>query len=106
MKVLLHHYLMYTVLILKDSLIPINPSSLPYPDYLIPPNCKSGSDLTKYYQRVMAFWTDMTLYQNDLAVTTDFRSVFSEVAEKHLLIPNQEKLLFPGFDGKNIGIMK
>jgi uncharacterized protein (DUF1501 family) len=42
----------------------------------------------------------------DLAVTTDFRSVFSEVAEKHLLIPNQDKLLFPGFDGKNIGIMK
>jgi len=42
----------------------------------------------------------------DLAVTTDFRSVFSEVAEKHLLIPGKNKLLFPGFDGKNIGVMK
>jgi len=42
----------------------------------------------------------------DLAVTTDFRSIFSEVAERHLLIPNKENLLFPGFDGKNIGIMK
>jgi uncharacterized protein (DUF1501 family) len=42
----------------------------------------------------------------DLAVTTDFRSVFSEVAEKHLLISNKNTLLFPGFDGKNIGVMK
>jgi len=42
----------------------------------------------------------------DLAVTTDFRSVFSEVAEKHLLIPGKDKLLFPGFEGKNIGVMK
>jgi uncharacterized protein (DUF1501 family) len=42
----------------------------------------------------------------DLAVTTDFRSVFSEVAEKHLLIADQDKLLFPGFDAKNIGVMK
>jgi len=97
---------MYTVLIFKNSLMPNNLSSLPYPDCHIPSNGKRRSDLTKYYQGVMAFWTDMTLYQDDLAVTTDFRSIFSEVAEKHLLIPNQEKLLFPGFDGKNIGIMK
>lgn len=41
----------------------------------------------------------------DLAVTTDFRSIFSEVANKHLHI-NNNKILFPGFDGRNIGVMK
>lgn len=41
----------------------------------------------------------------DLAVTTDFRSVFSEVASKHLLI-NNNKVLFPGFEGREIGVMK
>lgn len=41
----------------------------------------------------------------DLAVSTDFRSVFSEVANKHLMI-NNDKVLFPGFEGKVIGVMK
>lgn len=41
----------------------------------------------------------------DLAVTTDFRSVFSEVADVHLGIEN-DKILFPEFDGKKIGVMK
>jgi uncharacterized protein (DUF1501 family) len=41
----------------------------------------------------------------DLAVTTDFRSVFSEVANKHLGIKN-DKVLFPEWDGKQIGMMK
>ena len=41
----------------------------------------------------------------DLAVTTDFRSVFSEVADVHLGISN-DKVLFPDFDGKKIGVMK
>jgi uncharacterized protein (DUF1501 family) len=41
----------------------------------------------------------------DLAVTTDFRSIFSELAERHLQISNR-KLLFPGFDGGSIGLMK
>ncbi|MEJ7779886.1 MAG: DUF1501 domain-containing protein [Daejeonella sp.] len=41
----------------------------------------------------------------DLAVTTDFRHVFSEVANKHLHINNNE-ILFPGFEGKGIGVMK
>jgi uncharacterized protein (DUF1501 family) len=40
----------------------------------------------------------------DLAVTTDFRSVFSEVADKHLKI-NNDRLLFPDWTGKRIGVM-
>ena len=41
----------------------------------------------------------------DLAVTTDFRSVFSEVADKHLKIHN-DSTLFPGWKGDKIGVMK
>lgn len=41
----------------------------------------------------------------DLAVTTDFRSVFSEVADKHLKIGN-DKVLFPDWKGDKIGVMK
>jgi len=41
----------------------------------------------------------------DLAVTTDFRSVFREVANKHLKI-NNDKILFPEFNGERIGVMK
>ena len=40
----------------------------------------------------------------DLAVTTDFRSVFSEVADKHLKIDN-DKILFPDWSGNKIGVM-
>lgn len=41
----------------------------------------------------------------DLAVTTDFRSVFSEVAGKHLNIHNN-KILFPDWTGNGIGVMR
>lgn len=41
----------------------------------------------------------------DLAVTTDFRTVFSEVADKHLGI-NDNKILFPDFDAQPFGLMK
>ncbi|RYG19757.1 MAG: DUF1501 domain-containing protein [Chitinophagaceae bacterium] len=41
----------------------------------------------------------------DLAVTTDFRAVFSEVADKHLGISN-DKVLFPEWNGKAIGVMR
>ncbi|TDE10543.1 DUF1501 domain-containing protein [Dyadobacter psychrotolerans] len=41
----------------------------------------------------------------DLAVTTDFRSVFSEVADKHLGLKN-DKTLFPDWKGTKIGVMK
>lgn len=41
----------------------------------------------------------------DLAVTTDFRSVFSEVADKHLRIHN-DSILFPDWNGRQIGVMR
>jgi uncharacterized protein (DUF1501 family) len=41
----------------------------------------------------------------DLAVTTDFRNVFSEVADKHLKI-NNDKILFPDFKSKPIGVLR
>ena len=41
----------------------------------------------------------------DLAVTTDFRSVFSEVADRHLNI-NNDQTLFPDWNGKHIGMMR
>lgn len=41
----------------------------------------------------------------DLKVTTDFRSVFSEVADKHLNI-NKDNVLFPDWTGKHIGMMR
>ncbi len=41
----------------------------------------------------------------DLAVTTDFRSVFSEVADKHLKLKN-DRLLFPDWKGSQIGVMR
>jgi uncharacterized protein (DUF1501 family) len=40
----------------------------------------------------------------DLPVTTDFRAVFSEVADKHLRISN-DGILFPDWKGKKIGVM-
>ncbi|RYE00544.1 MAG: DUF1501 domain-containing protein, partial [Sphingobacteriaceae bacterium] len=41
----------------------------------------------------------------DLPVTTDFRSVFSEVADKHLKV-NNDRVLFPEWKGSGIGVMK
>jgi len=41
----------------------------------------------------------------DLPVTTDFRAVFSEVADRHLGI-NNDHVLFPGWKGDKIGIMR
>lgn len=40
----------------------------------------------------------------DLAVTTDFRNVFSEVADIHLKIQN-DSILFPDWKGEKIGMM-
>jgi uncharacterized protein (DUF1501 family) len=41
----------------------------------------------------------------DLAVSTDFRSVFSEVADRHLKISN-DTVLFPDWKGNKIGVMR
>jgi len=41
----------------------------------------------------------------DLAVTTDFRSIFNEVASKHLSI-NDSEVLFPGWEKTKAGIIK
>jgi uncharacterized protein (DUF1501 family) len=41
----------------------------------------------------------------DLPVSTDFRAIFSEVANKHLKI-NNNKVLFPEWVGNTIGVMK
>jgi uncharacterized protein (DUF1501 family) len=40
----------------------------------------------------------------DLAVTTDFRSVFSEVADRQLKV-NNDRVLFPDWKGEKIGVM-
>jgi len=40
----------------------------------------------------------------DLEVTTDFRSIFSEVADKHLQL-NDDRLLFPDWSGSKLGVM-
>ncbi len=54
--------------------------------------------------KVLGKWpglADGQLYENrDLAVTTDFRAVFAEVATKHLAIPTSRiTKLFPGYTG-------
>ncbi|WP_461448779.1 DUF1501 domain-containing protein [Mucilaginibacter sp.] len=40
----------------------------------------------------------------DLPVTTDFRAVFSEVADKQLKV-NNDRILFPDWKGEKIGVM-
>ncbi|PYF70016.1 DUF1501 domain-containing protein [Pedobacter nutrimenti] len=41
----------------------------------------------------------------DLPVTTDFRAVFSEVADQHLSL-NNDKVLFPDWNGTKVGVMR
>jgi uncharacterized protein (DUF1501 family) len=42
----------------------------------------------------------------DLPVTTDFRSVFSAVANHHLNLQTNNTVLFPGWDGAELSLMK
>jgi uncharacterized protein (DUF1501 family) len=66
-----------------------------------------GNDVIggKVHGDVQALSVENLADGRDLAVTTDFRSIFSEVADTHLKI-NDDKKLFPGWDGTKIGVMK
>ena len=66
-----------------------------------------GNDVNggKVHGNIMPLAVENLEDGRDLAVTTDFRSVFSEVANKHLKI-NDDKILFPDWNGKQIGAMK
>lgn len=66
-----------------------------------------GNDVNggKVHGNVQPLSVDNLEDGRDLAVTTDFRSVFSEVAGKHLNIHN-DKVLFPEWKGNTIGVMR
>jgi uncharacterized protein (DUF1501 family) len=59
----------------------------------------------KVYGDVKALAVENLEDGRDLPVTTDFRSVFSAVADAHLRIAN-DKILFPDWSGDKAGIMK
>jgi uncharacterized protein (DUF1501 family) len=66
-----------------------------------------GNDVNggKVHGNVQSLSVENLADGRDLAVTTDFRSIFSEVADKHLLI-NNDTALFPEWKGGKIGVMK
>jgi uncharacterized protein (DUF1501 family) len=59
----------------------------------------------KVYGDVKALTVENLEDGRDLPVTTDFRSVFSAVADVHLQIAN-DKVLFPEWNGVKAGVMK
>ncbi len=65
-------------------------------------NCVAGG---KVYGNVPALAIENLEDGRDLPVTTDFRSVFSAVADVHLEIAD-DKVLFPGWNGKQTMVMK
>jgi uncharacterized protein (DUF1501 family) len=66
-----------------------------------------GNDVQggKVYNNIKSLAKEDLEDGRDLPVSTDFRSVFSAVADGHLKI-NNDKTLFPGWDGKSLGLMK
>ena len=66
-----------------------------------------GSDVLggKVHGEISALSVENLEDGRDLPVTTDFRAVFSEVADSHLKI-NNDRVLFPDWDGSKIGVMK
>jgi uncharacterized protein (DUF1501 family) len=54
--------------------------------------------------QVQPMSTDNLEDGRDLPVTTDFRSVFSEVADKQLKV-NNDRILFPDWKGEKIGVI-
>ena len=65
-----------------------------------------GNDVDggKVHGRVETLAVENLADGRDLAVTTDFRSVFSEVADRHLQL-NDDRILFPDWTGNKIGMM-
>jgi uncharacterized protein (DUF1501 family) len=59
----------------------------------------------KVYGNVATLATENLEDGRDLPVTTDFRSVFSAVADRHLMIAN-DKVLFPDWVGGKAAVMK
>jgi uncharacterized protein (DUF1501 family) len=59
----------------------------------------------KVYGDVKALTVENLEDGRDLPVTTDFRSVFSAVADAHLQIAN-DRMLFPDWSGVKMGVMK
>lgn len=66
-----------------------------------------GNDVQggKVYQNIGSLAKESLEDGRDLPVSTDFRAVFSSVANGHLKI-NNNGVLFPKWDGRGIGIMK
>jgi uncharacterized protein (DUF1501 family) len=66
-----------------------------------------GNDVAggKVYGDIKSLSVDNLEDGRDLAVTTDFRSVFSSVADSHLGIKN-DRILFPDWNGTKLNVMK
>jgi uncharacterized protein (DUF1501 family) len=66
-----------------------------------------GNDVAggKVYGDVKALAVENLEDGRDLPVTTDFRSVFSTVADAHLQFAN-DRVLFPDWNGAKMGVMK
>lgn len=66
-----------------------------------------GNDVkgNKVYNNIRSLAKEELEDGRDLPISTDFRSVFSAVADGHLKINNNTSL-FPAWDGKALGLMK
>ena len=66
-----------------------------------------GNDVAggKVYGNVGALAVENLEDGRDLPVTTDFRSVFSAVADTHLQL-SDDKALFPEWNGEKVKVMK
>lgn len=66
-----------------------------------------GNDVAggKVYGKVPELSIENLEDRRDLPVTTDFRAVFSEVAQAHLKIRDTKKL-FPDWEGGSVGVMR
>jgi uncharacterized protein (DUF1501 family) len=66
-----------------------------------------GNDINggKVYGKVPELSIENLEDQRDLPVTTDFRTIFTEVASGHLKIKDRTKL-FPEFKGVDLGVLR